>query len=221
VARHIASQPVTVTERDTVPRPSRHIRPSLEGGVNVTGDRWNRRGLEQAQYPMNRDNSRIRFDWISFPRLRVIINRMSACWRPSLRDNVLSYTASNGNVVIPAADLAHTLPTRPRGIEPNPSNSAISGTRPHDRWSRDGKRSAGQTPGEAEALAISDPQFSIGLPLRTGGRCRRTRLLSRRRYSTSSPSFAAPFQKPVALPPQRPGVSFPARLGAKIPGRRR
>jgi hypothetical protein len=34
----MTSHPVTVTERDTVPRASRHIRPSLEGGVHVTRD---------------------------------------------------------------------------------------------------------------------------------------------------------------------------------------
>jgi hypothetical protein len=39
VARHIASHPVTVTERDTVPRASRHIRPPIRGGGNVTRDR--------------------------------------------------------------------------------------------------------------------------------------------------------------------------------------
>jgi hypothetical protein len=38
VARHIASHGVTVTSCDTVPRASRHIRPSLEGGVHVTRD---------------------------------------------------------------------------------------------------------------------------------------------------------------------------------------
>jgi hypothetical protein len=36
VARHIASHAVTVTARDTARHASRHIRPSLEGGVNVT-----------------------------------------------------------------------------------------------------------------------------------------------------------------------------------------
>jgi hypothetical protein len=39
VARHIASHAVTVTERDTVPRASRHIRPPIRGGGNVTRDR--------------------------------------------------------------------------------------------------------------------------------------------------------------------------------------
>lgn len=38
MARHVASQPVTVTERDTVPRASRHIRPPIRGGVHVTRD---------------------------------------------------------------------------------------------------------------------------------------------------------------------------------------
>ena len=38
MARHLVSHPVTVTERDTVLRASRHIRPPIRGGVNVTRD---------------------------------------------------------------------------------------------------------------------------------------------------------------------------------------
>jgi hypothetical protein len=37
MVRHMMSHPVTVTTRDTSVTPSRHIRPSLEGGVYVTG----------------------------------------------------------------------------------------------------------------------------------------------------------------------------------------
>jgi hypothetical protein len=38
VARHIVSHAVTVTERDTVLRASRHIRPPRGGGAHVTRD---------------------------------------------------------------------------------------------------------------------------------------------------------------------------------------
>ena len=44
VARHIASQPVTVTARDTGITPSRHIRPPIRGGVHVTGAQQCREG---------------------------------------------------------------------------------------------------------------------------------------------------------------------------------
>jgi hypothetical protein len=70
------------------------------------------------------------------------------------------------------------------------------------------KRSAGHALGEAEALRISNPDFSIALAPQTPTRCRRTRFSSRRSYSRSSLRRAALSGKPVVFPPQRPGVLF-------------
>jgi hypothetical protein len=50
MARHIASHPVTVTERDTGITPSRHIRPPIRGGVYVTGAQQSREGRERPRH---------------------------------------------------------------------------------------------------------------------------------------------------------------------------
>jgi hypothetical protein len=58
VARHIASHAVTVTGCDTVLRASRHIRPPIRGGGNVTRDTTEGEGLEGHRWSRVRVSNR-------------------------------------------------------------------------------------------------------------------------------------------------------------------
>ena len=73
MARHIASHAVTVTGCDTVFRASRHIRPSIEGGVHVTRDAEQKIGLERPHHTQHSDNGRNFTSFHRQPRIRVHI----------------------------------------------------------------------------------------------------------------------------------------------------
>jgi hypothetical protein len=78
------------------------------------------------------------------------------------------------------------------------------------------ERSAGQALGEAEALRILNPDFPFGRLKRPPPMAGWRRQRSPAHKSTSSQSFAAPFQKSVALPPQRPEAIFGRGLAEKF-----
>jgi hypothetical protein len=79
------------------------------------------------------------------------------------------------------------------------------------------ERSAGQVLGAIEALAKRRGQINQRAPESRGEGRGWPELLTPAQISTSSSNFAALLQNTVALPPQRSGADFLARLGAKIP----
>jgi hypothetical protein len=138
LARHVASHPVTVTERDTVLRASRHMRPSLEGAVYVTRDQRCREGLYCPHH---------RHACVEFGKHR-IISVAAAVWAkrqgrisisttdPQPRQCWRACRACSNALAITAG--AHTVPTRQSESPNNAVFIGISGTGPHDGKSREG-----------------------------------------------------------------------------------
>jgi hypothetical protein len=138
LARHIASHPVTVTKRDTVPRASRHMRPSLEGAVYVTRDQRCREGRYCPHH---------RHACVEFGERRII--SVAAAVSPKRQGRLSISTAdqqprqhwrawracSNAPVI---TAIAHTVPTRQSVLRDNAVFIGISGIGPHDRKSREG-----------------------------------------------------------------------------------
>lgn len=139
MARHIASHRVTVTERDTVPRASRHMRPSLEGAVYVTRDAGEgREGRKTPHQPLARVYSRDR--QIINAAVAVRLTRQGRhststtdrqpcqCWRAC-------QPPSKALAITACADTVQTRESAPRD---NAAFMGVSGIRPHDGKSREG-----------------------------------------------------------------------------------
>jgi hypothetical protein len=125
LARHIASHPVTVTERDTVPRASRHIRHTISGGVDVTRD--------QVEGWKGRDGG----IHSSFPRsidIRLGQHQPRHSAEHLAGHDVLGLAIEAKPT---ATAFAHTVPTRQQGIPAKACNCCVCADRTHDDKSRE------------------------------------------------------------------------------------